>query len=329
MSGAPVAGLSVSTFNAYLEARGSKGRAASVQRIGGGASRETWLIRLEQPVEELPPEIVVRKDTAFEGVIPTPLEREFTVMRALSEHGVPVARPFWFEGDTSWFGAKFYVRQGFDGTSDQRRFSGETAARLSTELARALATLHRLEPQAIPLGDRDVPASVEEAALAEVERWYRHWCDHTIESAPMLEEVTWWLRRSHPATDEDVVVVWGDVGVANTVCSEDGRVLAMSDWELASYGDPMRDLASALWRGVGLLAGREHFLQAYAAAGGRRIDTERIAYYDVFMNWQVAIFSHLSKTTPEAEGTHNLHPNLLSIWAHRINLHKAGRQIGV
>ena len=326
MSGAPVAGLSVSTFNAYLEARGSKGRAASVQRIGGGASRETWLIRLEQPVEELPPEIVVRKDTAFEGVIPTPLEREFTVMRALSKRCASSPAVL-VQGDTSWFGA---VLAGQDLTAPRTSDgSPGAAARLSTELARALATLHRLEPQAIPLGDRDVPASVEEAALAEVERWYRHWCDHTIESAPMLEEVTWWLRRSHPATDEDVVVVWGDVGVANTVCSEDGRVLAMSDWELASYGDPMRDLASALWRGVGLLAGREHFLQAYAAAGGRRIDTERIAYYDVFMNWQVAIFSHLSKTTPEAEGTHNLHPNLLSIWAHRINLHKAGRQIGV
>lgn len=313
----------------YLRVHSPQAVVASVRKIGGGASRETWLVRLERPTGELPLILVIRKDTPFEGVVPTSLEREFAVLATLSRHGIQVPQPYWFERDEQLFGSKFYVRQGFDGTSNQRAFSGEAARRLSRELAAAVAALHRLDARAVPIAERSLSDTIAEAADEETERWYGYLRQRAVEPVPLLEEITWWLRRNRPAPDGPPVVLWGDVGVANTVCSPEGRVLALSDFELAGYGDALKDVASGLWRGVHRLAGREAFLDAYVAAGGYPIDEQRLHYYDVFTNWQTAIFAHAAIGGSGGAGARTLHRPLLAVWAQRINIHKAARAIGI
>lgn len=318
-----------SRLTAYLRERSPQATVATVRQIGGGASRETWLVDLEHATPALPAQLVIRKDTPFESVVPTSLAREYGVLAALAEHGVAVPMPYWFEGDAGRFGAKLYVRQGFDGTSDQRRFQGPAATRLARELGQALAHLHRIDARDVRIPERALPASIADAADEDLERWCAYRRGRAVEPAPLLEEIAWWLRRNRPAADGPPVVLWGDVGVANTVCSPDGGVLALSDWELAGYGDPMKDVAAGLWRGVHRLAGRDTFLDAYVEAGGWDVDDRRLHYYDVFINWQTAVFAHTAIWNPLAAGARNLHPPLLAVWAQRINLFKAARAIGM
>lgn len=314
---------------AHLAARAPSAKVHAVRKIGGGASRETWLVELDPSDSGLPDSVLVRKDTPFEGVVPTTLRREHDVLVALAAAGIRVPRPLWYGDDTDVLGAEFYVRTGYEGTSDQRRFSGESAERLSRELATALAELHQLDPRETALPDGPAPTSITEATQGDVERWYGHWQATALEPMPLLEEVSWWLRRHVPEVEQAPVIVWGDVGIANTICSSDGQVLALSDWELAAYGDPMRDLASGLWRGVGRLAGKEAFLTAYEEAGGYPVDHERLRYFDVLMSWLVAIFTHGAAREGKQAGERSLHPPLLSIWAQRVNLEKAAHRIGL
>ena len=320
--------MNVYSLGRYLQSRGHEVTVESLRRVGGGASRETWLVELAGTLDGLAPLVLLRRDRPGGATVPTSLEREFDVLRGLFTAGVAVAEPFWYEADDAVFGSPFYLRQGFDGGSDQSLFTGESAHRLSVNLARAIAQMHAADPHAIVAADRPLPITVDDALTAEIEHWYDGWLLATSDPSPFLREVTWWLRRNRPSVAEPPVIVWGDVGVANTVCSPAGEVLALSDFELTTFGDPMRDVASALWRGVGDLAGRDTFLDAYVAASGRAIDEDRIAYYDVFFNWQVAMFIQ-GAARPNQPPQRNLHPALLQIWAQRMNLHKAGRRIGV
>lgn len=328
MSTSPAAQLTAPALDAYLAARGRAARVRELQQIGGGASRETWLVTLEQ-TDRLPSTVLLRKDPSHSSTVPTSLRREFDVLSYLHEHSVRVAAPLWFEEETHWFGTPFYLREGFEGTSDQNAFSGHAAHRLATELAESLAVLHGIPTDPLLLDGAPVPGTVDEAFAAESQRWFTTWRERAPEPVPFVHEVARWLRQHQPAVPTPPVVVWGDVGVANTVCGPDGSILALSDFELVAVGDPMRDLASALWRGVGQLAGRDTFLDAYAAASGRTIDPERIHYYEVFSNWQISMFSHSAPTETGTGHAPSLHPSLLRIWIHHINLHKAGRLIGV
>ena len=320
--------LTAASVQEYLRGRGFDVTVDRLRRVGGGASRETWLVDLESGVGPLSRLVLLRRDRPGGATVPTSLEREYQMLEGLFTGGVPVAQPYLFEPDESVFGSVFYLRQGFEGMSEQAQFAGDAAQRLSVGLAEALAVLHRADPVVISAPDRPVPRSMDAALEQEIEHWYSGWLATTRDPSPFLREVTWWLRRNRPTVDDPPVIVWGDVGVANTVCSPAGDVLALSDFELTGFGDPMRDLASGLWRGVGELAGRETFLDAYTAASGRSVDEERIAYYDVFFNWQVAMFI-LGSMRDHDPGGLNLHPPLLQIWALRMNLHKAGRRIGV
>lgn len=321
--------ISAESLTHYLRRRSADAVVVTLKKIGGGASRETFLAELHAPVDGLPKLLVIRKDTSAGGTVPTTLDREYHVLRALSARHIPVPRPLWYEEDPLVFGAPFYIRQGYQGTSNQKRFSKDAAARLSRELAGALAALHRLNPATLDVPGWTAPESIDEALRLDLARWSDWWQQNAIEPMPFMNEIAWWLRRNQPKNAGKPAVLWGDVGVANTICSPDGHLLAMSDFELACFGDPMRDLATALWRGVGQLAGKDVFLDAYVAAGGRDLDEQRLAYYDVFWNWQVAMFAHAAIAGTTSGSGRSLHPSLLTIWAQRVNLHKAGRRIGL
>jgi aminoglycoside phosphotransferase (APT) family kinase protein len=76
---------------------------------------------------------------------------------------------------------------------------------------------------------------------------------------------------------------------------------AILDWELAHVGDPMEDLAWMCvrsWRfggdkPVGGIGTREEFFAAYEAAGGARVDPERVRWWEVFGNlrWGIICIS--------------------------------------
>ena len=106
-----------------------------------------------------------------------------------------------------------------------------------------------------------------------------------------MAETLSWLKRNAPDKVARVSLVWGDVGLGNFIMDGD-RIVALTDWEQSHLGDPMKDWASALWRGVDSLLPRDEMFGIYEEASGIAIDLEAIEYYSVFIDAQYVCTSH-------------------------------------
>src|SRR6266542_1372452 len=79
--------------------------------------------------------------------------------------------------------------------------------------------------------------------LAQQLRYWDEFFSWGLERAryPLLEAALAYLRREKPG-DEPVGLCWGDARLGNQVF-DGGRCVAVLDWEMASLGNPVSDLA--------------------------------------------------------------------------------------
>ena len=118
------------------------------------------------------------------------------------------------------------------------------------------------------------------------------------EPHPALELALRWLRAHDPGS-ADLVLVHGDFRVGNFMIGTDG-LHGVLDWELVHVGDPHEDLGwmcVRAWRfgkdtlPAGGLSTREAFYAAYARASGRRVDPQRVFYWEVLGNLRWALIA--------------------------------------
>lgn len=270
-----------------------------LSRNVGGMSRETWFAdTVWQDADGARQEatFTVRADHPEGSVVPTPLEYEYKVYRALSDTDVPVARALWHEPDPSWLGRAFYIRDTIPGSSAPKQLfkEGEEQLRRSIgeQLAVLLARIHTLDWQAAGLGEfMAVPQTAEDCARLEIDRWRAHYEQNRSEARPVVTELYSWLNRNAPTQVPRTSLVWGDVGLGNFIFDQD-EVVGLTDWEQAHLGDPMKDWSSALYRGVDNLLPKQELFEIYERESGISIDEERIHYYTVFIDAQYVSISH-------------------------------------
>jgi aminoglycoside phosphotransferase (APT) family kinase protein len=283
-------------------------RIEGLEPLVGGASRELWSFDLVAGDEHRV--CVLRRDP--EGVgDPAGRRREWDVLRAAHDHGVPVPEPLWFvESDK---GAGF-VMERLEGEAIARRLLrddryGGARERLTAQLGQAAARTH-----SIPLADapslealQDAPAEAAVTALeAELDR--------IGEPHPALELGLRWLRR-HLPEPAPPGLVHGDFRTGNFLVDQQGLV-AVLDWELCHAGDPAEDLGWLCirsWRfgaddhPAGGFGSRDELLEAYAAAGGREVTREELRFWEAFGNvrWGVICLvqadAHLSGAVQSLE----------------------------
>ncbi|GAA0997342.1 phosphotransferase family protein [Acrocarpospora macrocephala] len=286
-------GLDDGRLGAYLRDRleADDLTVVSLKRNVGGMSRQTWFAEVSgvRDGAEFTDALTIRVDHPEGSVVPVGLEREYRTFAALGPTEVPVARALWFETDESLIGrAPFYVRRTVPGSASAGKLFApgreETRRRIGRHLAERLAAVHTLDWERAGLGDfMAVPARPEDCALLELAHYERAYRAAEPEPMPVVEALFSWLKRNVPTEVSRTSLVWGDVGVGNFIYEGD-QVVALTDWEQAHLGDPMKDWASALWRGADALLPREEMFEAYEKAGGPRIDEERIRYYSVFID---------------------------------------------
>jgi aminoglycoside phosphotransferase (APT) family kinase protein len=263
----------------------------SLKRNVGGMSRETWFaeVRGTRDGAEFADSLTFRLDHPGGSVVPVSLEREYRTFAALTPTQVPVAAALWYCDDPSVLGrAPFYVRRTVAGSASAGKLftpGGERRRHaIGVSLAERLAAVHTLDWAAAGLDSfMRVPATPQECALFELEHYESAYRAADPEPMPAVEALFSWLKRNVPDGVQRVSLVWGDVGVGNFIYRDD-TVVALTDWEQAHLGDPMKDWASALWRGVDRLAPRADLFAAYEAASGLTVDEERIRYYSVFID---------------------------------------------
>jgi aminoglycoside phosphotransferase (APT) family kinase protein len=214
----------------------------SARLITGGRSNLTYLL------EDGEHRWVLRRPPAA-GSTPSAhdVAREFRVTSALATVGIPVPAPLLLCADLSVLGAPFTVVDFVDGTSLQTRedinsLDDVLIASAVDDLVANLARLHAVDPAAVGL---DSFGRTGGYAARQLRRWSSQWDivgqDHAEVPAPALAER---LRASVPDQARSCVV-HGDYRCDNTLVdlTDDGRVLAIVDWELSTIGDPVADVA--------------------------------------------------------------------------------------
>ena len=175
------------------------------------------------------------------------MRREFTMADALRNTDVPVARMFAYCGDKGVLGADFYIMERIEGVpyryADEIKPLGEARTRaIGTELVRTLAKLHRVDPAAVGLGDFGRP---EGFLGRQVKRWKQQLdasFTRELSGADKLYEKLVAAVPSESATG----IVHGDFRLDNVLMGADDLPAAVIDWEMATLGDPLLDLALML-----------------------------------------------------------------------------------
>ncbi len=140
------------------------------------------------------------------------------------------------------------------------------------------------------------------------------------EVQPVVEWGLRWLERHLPAV-EPVRLIHADFRTGNFMV-EEGRLVAVLDWEFARYGNPLEDLGWFLarcWRHgrwereAGGIGSRAAFLDAYEAAAPGPLERALIPLFELLATLRWAVIAlmqarrHYSGEEPSLELALTLH----------------------
>ncbi|HEX9855002.1 MAG TPA: phosphotransferase family protein [Acidimicrobiia bacterium] len=273
----------------------------SYDQFPGGAANLTYRA-VAGPVE-----LVLRRaplgDVARGG---HDMAREHKVLSRLWRRFPQAPRAWHYCGDPSIMGKPFFVmerRQGHVVRDAWPAAFGEGAAarrRTAESLVETLARLHRIDPADVGLSDLGRP---EGFVSRQVEGWAARWEDAKTRDVPDVGPVLDALRGGVPEPQASVVL-HNDYKLDNTMLDDDGEVVAVFDWDMATLGDPLVDLATLVgyWadasdptylvfaeRAVTLTPymTKDEVVARYAAAAGFRLDD--FEYYLGLAYFRIAV----------------------------------------
>ena len=210
------------------------------EKFAGGQSNPTYLLKArsgQYVLRRQPPGQLLKSAHA--------VDREFRVLSALAATDVPVARAYHLCEDRSVIGSMFYVmsfeagRIFWDPTLPEIAV-GERAAYYEAIL-RSMAAMHDVDIEAVGLGDFGRPGNYFERQIGVWTKQYRAAETGRLEAMETLIE---WLPAHCPPNDDKQVLVHGDFRIDNMIFDPDKpEVIAILDWELATLGNPLADLA--------------------------------------------------------------------------------------
>jgi aminoglycoside phosphotransferase (APT) family kinase protein len=269
---------------------GTEAEVTGVRPLPGGASRESWDVRVrmagDAPLAER--RLILLRDVGRARSPDKNVAVEAAAMTAARLAGVPVAEVYDYgDGDQpgdqhSTHGQPYLLMERLDGETIPRRLLRDeayAAARpgLARRLGEVLARIHQVNPDSVPgLPRLD--------ALGQLTGLYEGFA----EPRPALEIGLRWLARHRPAPAADALV-HGDFRTGNLMIGADG-LHGVLDWELAHRGDPRQDLGwlcTKAWRfgsasPVGGFGARADLMAGYAAGGGTPPDEETQRWWELY-----------------------------------------------
>jgi aminoglycoside phosphotransferase (APT) family kinase protein len=275
----------------------------SVRQFAGGASNLTYLLSYGDR------ELILRRPPAgTKAASAHEMRREYRIQEALRPAYPYVPKMVALCTDESVMGSDFYVMERISGTILRGRIppsSGldESSTRqLCLSAIERLVQLHQADPAQMGLADIGKgPGYVRR----QVEGWSeRYKAAHTW-NVPSFARVMAWLEERQPH-DVGTTIVHNDYRFDNLVLAPEDptRIVGVLDWEMATVGDPLMDLGSALAYWVqadddrlmralrrqptdapGMLT-REEVVERYCERTGRQVDDW--VFYEVFGLFRLA-----------------------------------------
>lgn len=269
-----------------------------------GQSQETWLVdaRIGEGDASARRGYVLRVNPPGGGIVPLPLRREWEVYVRLWKTPLPVGEPLWYdEGSDFLEGRPYFVRDLVEGSADIPELATAEGGseglrqRVAVEHAEKLAALHTLDWSQYGFADvLDVPATTAEAPRLEFETWVSIWEQVRAQPFPLVTKAINWFEHHLPKSCPRVSLLKGNNGLGEEIW-RDERIVALSDWELASLGDPAQDWAFS--QGMLGLWDPEQVLAHYEEITGFEIDRESLDFWTVW-----TMFKALCCTTAGLRG---------------------------
>lgn len=276
-----------------------------LEKIDGGQSNPTYFVTFDNR------RMVLRKKPAGE-VLPSAhaVDREYRVIAALANSGLPVPPAVLFHADPNVIGTPFYLMERVEGRvfGDNSLPGMSPAERHAIYLAMAenLACLHRVDWRGAGLADFGKSGKFFERQLR---RWSQQWALSKSRENPAIDQLLAWLH-DHLPQDDETTLTHGDFKLGNLMFHpSEPRVVAVLDWELSTIGHPLADVAfnTVTWRtlpteyggirGLDLrtmgIPSEHEYLAHYYRHANRRTQAIPFHWVFAFMRWAV-IFEGIS-----------------------------------
>ena len=280
-----------------------------VRQFTGGASNLTYLLRYPSGRD-----LIVRRapqGTKARGA--HDMRREYVIQSALAPVFDHVATMVAFCDDADVVGGDFYAMDRIPGVIPRSEWpvdvplSPEQARALCLHAVDVLAELHGIDAGRAGLADLGKGSGY---VRRQVEGWSTRYRNARTEDVPDLEDVMAWLDERQP-DDVATCVIHNDYKLDNLVLDADDptRVVGVLDWEMATLGDPLMDLAGSMAYWVqaddsdevqmmrrvpthlpGMLT-RDEFVAAYCERTGRTVSPEQWRFYEVFGLFRMAVIA--------------------------------------
>jgi aminoglycoside phosphotransferase (APT) family kinase protein len=350
--GSPVAGaqdvreedaFDIPAVEAWLQDK-VPGQIAEVRQFSGGASNLTYLMRVA-PTGSAggcsgTRDLILRRPpggTKAKGA--HDMAREHRIQGSLAPVFPYVATMVGYCDDLSVIGSEFYVMDRVDGHIPRRELgldlSPEQVRELCTNVLDLLVDLHTVDPAEAGL---ESLGKGEGYVARQVGGWISRFARVKTWNVPSWGPVMRWLDESQPA-DRRTCLIHNDFRLDNVVLANEDptRPIALLDWEMATLGDPLMDLGSAVSYWVeaddarlyqrfrmqpsnepGMLT-RHEVVDYYSARTGISLTDEEWAFYEVFGLFRLAVilqqiyyrYHHRQTTNPKFKnywlGSHVLH----------------------
>lgn len=221
----------------------------SVGQFPGGHSNLTYLVRVGES------ELVLRRPP-FGNRVKTAhdMGREYRILSRLSA-AFPVApHALAHCEDDSVLGAPFYVMRRCRGIVLRGRtlpggmvMTPDAIRRLGEAFTDTLADLHKVDVAAAGLADLGKPAGYVER---QVRGWIKRYSDAKTDEIPEMVEVAEWLEGELAGglPESAPALIHNDYKFDNLVLdpNDPEKVVGVLDWEMATYGEPLMDLGTAI-----------------------------------------------------------------------------------
>jgi len=308
---------------------GALGGMPVVRQFVGGASNLTYLLRYAGGPASGGRDLVLRRPpagTKAKGA--HDMRREHDLQAALAPVFPLVPAMVAYCGDEAVIGSEFYVMQRVVGTILRRDVPpglGLDADGVNALCRNAVDTLVALHEVDLDASGLNVLDRGDGYVRRQVEGWSGRYRRARTPDVGDFEATIAWLEDHQPG-DRPHVLVHNDFRFDNLVLDsvDPTSVVGVLDWELATVGDPLMDLGSALayWvqadddaeslairlqptHAPGMLT-RAEVVQRYVQTRGLEVTPEQWAFYEVFGSFRLAgiaqqiyyRFHHAQTTNP-------------------------------
>ena len=282
----------VAKVHTWLSSYINESSLPDVFQFRSGASNLTYLLKYSDR------ELVLRRPpVGTKAVSAHDMKREFLIQSRLKPVYDLVPTVIALCEDHSILGSDFYVMDRIQGEIFRRdvpeTLTKEEISVMAHSLVSGLAQLHSVDASVLNELNKG-PGYV----TRQVEGWSKRYRNALTDDVPDGEDVMNWLLSNKP-DDVGSCIIHGDWRIDNMVFNlAQKKLVGVLDWELATVGDPLMDLGSALayWidkddepmfaslrRQPSHLDGmptRKEFIAKYLELSGRKCDD--FTFYEVF-----------------------------------------------